>query len=93
MSDSPEQEVEATCTEAAYKLYSCTNTGCKDKIKVHYGKPLDHDFGEWEVVTEPTDTEAGVKKHTCKGCGRTETDTIPKKDSAEGGNNAGGSGN
>lgn len=91
LSDSPEKEVAATCKEAAYKLYLCTK--CKDKIKVHYGKPLDHDFGEWEVVTEPTDTEAGVKKHTCKGCGRTETDTIPKKDSAEGGNNAGGSGN
>lgn len=84
MSDSPEKEVAATCAEAAYKLYSCTK--CDDKIKVYYGKPLDHDFGEWEVVTEPTDTEAGVKKHTCKGCGRIETAPITSKNnSAEGG--------
>ena len=57
------------------------------------GTKLGHQFGEWEVVKAATATEAGEKKRTCTRCNHTETATIPKNGSAEGGNNAGGSGN
>ena len=36
-----------------------------------------HTFGEWSVVTEPTDITEGLKEHTCTLCGHVETDTIP----------------
>ena len=72
----------ATCTTAGTISANCRV--CGDKM-TQESSPLGHKFGEWKIVTEPTDTEAGVKKHTCKRCGHTETEEIPKKDSAEGG--------
>ena len=47
---------------------------------------LGHDFGEWEIVTEPTATTAGEKQRTCTRCKKTETESIfLKNSSAEGG--------
>ncbi len=37
-----------------------------------------HTYGEWVVVTEPTTTAEGEKKHTCTVCGATETASIDK---------------
>ena len=71
---------EATCTEAGY-------TGdkvCKvcDTV-VEEGKVIDalgHDFGEWTVEKEATETETGLEVRTCKreGCDVKETREIPK---------------
>ena len=36
----------------------------------------EHDFGEWEIVTEPTCAEEGEQIRTCK-CGEEETEKIP----------------
>ena len=36
-----------------------------------------HVWGEWEVTTPATCTEAGVKTRTCSVCGETETAAIP----------------
>lgn len=41
------------------------------------GVSAPHTFGEWSVVTEPTDITEGVKEHTCTLCGHVETGTIP----------------
>lgn len=38
--------------------------------------PHTHEFGEWTVVKEPTETETGLKEHSCK-CGYKETEEIP----------------
>ena len=35
-----------------------------------------HTFGEWNITTAATCTEAGEKTRTCSGCGFTETETI-----------------
>ena len=36
-----------------------------------------HDWNEWETVKEPTYTEAGLKKRTCKNCDAFEEEAIP----------------
>lgn len=73
----------ATCTTAGTISAKCRV--CGDKI-TQESQPLGHKFGEWKVVTEPTNTEAGEKRHTCTRCNRTETEPIPPKNSsAEGG--------
>ena len=36
-----------------------------------------HEFGEWVVIKEATETEEGLKEKTCK-CGEKETETIEK---------------
>ena len=71
---------EATCTEAGY-------TGdkvCKvcDTV-VEEGKVIDafgHQFGDWTVEKEATETETGLEVRTCKreGCDVKETREIPK---------------
>lgn len=44
--------------------------------------PHTHEFGEWTVVKEPTETETGLKEHSCK-CGYKETEEIPMLTSSE----------
>ena len=71
---------EATCTEAGY-------TGdkvCKvcDTV-VEEGKVIDalgHQFGDWTVEKEATETETGLEVRNCKreGCDVKETREIPK---------------
>ena len=36
-----------------------------------------HDFGEWVIVKQPTETEKGLKERTCKICNLKETEEIP----------------
>ena len=38
----------------------------------------EHAYGDWTVVSEPTETEDGAEKRTC-ACGETETRAIPRK--------------
>ena len=43
----------------------------------------DHDFGEWVIIKQPTETEKGLKERSCTICGIKETAEIPatgKKD-------------
>ena len=37
----------------------------------------DHDFGEWVIIKQPTETEKGLKERICKTCGVKETAEIP----------------
>ena len=45
---------------------------CGDKFET-----ANHTYGEWTTVTEPTETTAGLKKHSCSICGYEETEVIP----------------
>ena len=36
----------------------------------------EHEFSDWYVIKEPTQTEEGRKQHSCLGCGETEIITI-----------------
>lgn len=36
-----------------------------------------HDFGEWVIVKQPTETEKGLKERTCKICNLKKTEEIP----------------
>ena len=88
----PTSTTPATCEDNEKKYYQCIK--CHQSVCMEQsGTKLGHQFGEWEVVKAATATEAGEKKRTCTRCNHTETATIPKNGSAEGGNNAGGSGN
>ena len=39
---------------------------------------LGHDWSDWEVVTEPTEKEEGLKERKCSRCDASEKETIPK---------------
>ncbi len=40
--------------------------------------PDGHSWGNWDVITEPTETTDGKMKRICENCGRVETEIIPK---------------
>lgn len=84
----------ATCTEDGWKDYItckvCKKTFADDDAKTAIedldawkagdGKigALGHNMGEWKTVTEPTETEKGLKERACKreGCSHTEQEAI-----------------
>lgn len=41
-----------------------------------------HTYGEWVIVKEPTDTEKGLRKHTCTVCGNVEEEELQSLTSA-----------
>lgn len=49
---------------------------CISSISLTYQPVHVHSFGEWEITTPATCTEAGEKTRTCE-CGATETEVIP----------------
>ncbi|HBF14544.1 MAG TPA: hypothetical protein DDW30_02450, partial [Clostridiales bacterium] len=46
-------------------------SACKKKGHVH-------EWGEWEVIKEPTCSEEGKRMRTCSGCTEAETEAIEK---------------
>lgn len=71
---------EATCTEAGYtgdKVCKVCGTTVEEGKEI---AALGHDFAEWTVEKEATETETGLEVRTCKreGCDVKETREIPK---------------
>ena len=72
----------ATCEESgAYEgVVYCDNCGKElyrspEPIAI---APLGHDWGEWVVTKEATETEEGLETRTCSRCDKTETRPIDK---------------
>lgn len=75
---------DATCTEAGNKEYyqcgcgalfadaACTNPTTIEKVTI---PAKGHDWGDWNVTKEPSCAD-GEKEHTCKTCGKMETEVI-----------------
>ena len=70
---------EATCAEKGYEgdlyCYDCGKVIGKGRTISATGQ---HDFDEDKVTKEPTTTEEGIRTITCKTCGLTLTEVIPK---------------
>ena len=75
---------EATCTQPGNsapasicenEIYPCYKTIPDDVVIT---PPLGHDWGEWVVIRDATESEEGEKTHTCARCGKEETVPIPK---------------
>ena len=76
----------ATCAEEGEITYTCTATNgtCDKKTYTEVVPKTAHTYGEWTVVKEATETEEGLKSHSCTVCGAEETASIPKKGSTGG---------
>ena len=76
----------ATCAEEGKITYTCTATNgtCDKKTYTEVVPKTAHTYGEWKVVKEATETEEGLKSHSCTVCGAEETASIPKKGSTGG---------
>ncbi len=71
-------DTEATCTTAGSKSRHCSR--CEEKTEITEIPKSDHAWDDGKITKEATETEEGVKTYSCKVCGVTRTETIPKKD-------------
>lgn len=53
-----------------YHAATCEHTDMKKDVGAH-------DFGEWTITKDPTETEKGKKEHSCKVCDYKESEVIP----------------
>ena len=53
-------------------------TSIKDSLTIRYSVSCSHYYGNGTVIVEPTYTSEGTKRFTCRYCGETKTEAIPK---------------
>jgi hypothetical protein len=70
-----ENVVDATCTEAGSyeEVVYCSVCGVELSRETKTVAALGHNFGDWQLTTEPSCTEAGVETRYCSRCDATET--------------------
>ena len=68
--------VTPTCTEKGYDKWVCSK--CGDVNKRNLVDALGHDWGDWRIVSYPTETENGLQERFCQrdGCGAREEQII-----------------
>ena len=74
---------QATCAEEGVITYTCTATNgtCDKKTYTEVIPKKAHTYGNWVIEKEATETETGLKRHTCTVCGADQTAVIPVKGS------------
>lgn len=61
-----------------YVKYTCNMPGCGYEQFEYLDDPMDHTWGEWEIVKAATVSSYGSAKRTCSGCGTVETVSTAK---------------
>lgn len=69
-------KVEPTCEKKGSITYKCTE--CGEVLEVVELDAKGHTWDEGKVTKKATETAEGIKTYTCKICGKTKTETIPK---------------
>ena len=70
-------EKPATCTTEGYSGDTVCQTCGTVLIKGNTIATSGHDYGEGSVAIEPTCTEDGIARFTCKNCSNSYTETLP----------------
>ena len=66
----------ATCTASGWTDYTVCSI-CDEVLEPGTEiSALDHNFGEWQTLSEPECTKTGLRQRTCQRCGETEQETI-----------------
>lgn len=62
------------CLEPGYMLHTCS---CGDYFEDQHVDPLGHDWSDWSVAVEPTESLEGQKLRTCHRCGCEDVQVLP----------------
>ena len=79
---------EAACTEDGVRTYTCSCGASYTEAIAKTG----HSWGNWVQSKAPTTEAEGQETRTCNNCGKTETRSIDKLPSDDGGNDEGSGG-
>lgn len=71
-----EETMDSTCTADGYHRIICEN--CGEVIEENVLLATGHNWGDWTVVKEATESDEGLKERICSTCGEKESITIPK---------------
>ena len=71
-------DTEATCKSVGSRSRHCIR--CEEKTEITEIPKSDHAWDDGKITKEATETAEGTKTYSCKVCGVTRTETIPKKD-------------
>ena len=71
-------DTEATCKSVGSRSRHCIR--CEEKTEITEIPKSGHAWDDGKITKEATETAEGVKTYSCKVCGVTRTETIPKKD-------------
>ncbi len=79
------ERVEPTCGKEGSVTGNVECTVCQHKENRTIPIPATgkHEYGDWETVKPPTETEAGSKKRVCKVCGYEDVEAIPATGSSQ----------
>ena len=66
--------VAPTCTDEGYDLYECSK--CHKQQQTKFVDALGHDWGYWNIVKYPTETETGLQERYCNRCHEREEQVI-----------------
>ena len=69
---------EPTCITSGRKSIYCSVCGDVDKDSIVILPATGHDYGDWEVIEEPTTESEGTQRKVCKTCGSDVIETIPQ---------------
>lgn len=67
--------VEPTCGKPGSRVMKCSCGDTQTQTIPATGK---HNYGEWIIKTQATETSEGMKERTCTVCGNSQTELIPK---------------
>lgn len=65
-----------TCTQAGYSTFTCSN--CSDSYTDKKTTELGHSYGPWQVLTEATILQEGLRERICSVCGRPQQEVIAR---------------
>lgn len=68
----------ATCTSKATHRAVCGVCGQEYGDVVEYGSLANHQYGDWNIVREPTVEQEGLKQRTCTVCGKVDEKLIDR---------------
>ena len=63
-----------SCNELGYTLHTCH---CGDSYQDNFKDMTPHNYSDWSIVTNPTETTDGLKEKVCCCCGDKITEKIP----------------
>jgi len=69
------KQVASTCVDLGYDEHICS---CGHKYKDNYQDVLGHQYDEWKIIQQASETEEGLKERKCNVCEYKETEIIKK---------------
>ena len=70
-------DTKASCTKEGSESIHCSKCGAVNTATVRTIPMTGHNYGDWEVMTEPTCKDPGLRERKCANCGDKQSEPLP----------------